>query len=237
MLINSPVTAYMYKIGYVGVEDIYDYWCDNKDRISNGYRLKYKRRDTEDDLKSFRLKVRWASYYGFSIRMVIERMLRTHKGQEMDFKVINGSFRDPAKGIDHFSETTLEASDRVYDHCLQGISIINRQMVGTTFKDVDFSYAAFDGTVMNGVRFINCNFHRTSFRGARLEACRFDKDCITTDNDFRKTLIDARFDCTLHGPITNEPSWLGRTLGQQSPKKKYLDYTRVTDPSFFDGCV
>lgn len=232
MLINNPVTRFLYKFGYLGVQDIDEYWHKYEDAITAAYIAGCKGRDAQEDLCAFRLKVRWASYYGYSIRMVIQTMLRTQTDQTLDFKAINGMFRDPTMGIDHFTEMTLEASDRTYENCLQGISIINRKVQGVTFENVDFSYAALDGTVFNGVQFINCKFHKTSFRDVKLRDCTFDAFCVLSYNDFRQTLIDAAFDCNIVEPLICTPNWLGRLRGPENPEKKYLDYTRVVNPSF-----
>ena len=238
MLVHNPVTQYLYEDGYGGIEDIYDYWVRNEARIIEGYRKKNRRnqRDVDEDLKAFRLKVRWMSYYGFSIRILIDKMLRKSSHGVLDFGLLNGMFRNKQKGLDHFSRATLEAHEVADRQCLQGLSLINRQLSDVVVKDVDFSYAALNGSQFHKVIFSNCIFDHTSLKGCRFVGCTFEVDCVMVSNDFRKAYLDSRFMCKINDPMTNEQGVFGRKLWPEKPQNPYLNHTIIGDDSFLMMC-
>jgi hypothetical protein len=67
MLVKNPITSFLYKCGYNGIENIHEYWIENKDAIMNSYKKLNKGKTVQEDIIAFKYKVRWGSTFGLFI--------------------------------------------------------------------------------------------------------------------------------------------------------------------------
>lgn len=230
MLVNNPVTRLLFKEGYNGIDNIFDYWKQNETWIRKVLAMS---KITSEELVAFEFKVRWASVCGVFLRQSIEHLTRVSKKIELPLNEIKTRDGEGFMYINDFAKITLK--DAVERMDLRGISLISCHHKEVIIKDVDFSYGTLDSSVFDKVSFINCKFDHTSFVRTRFNQCTFDEQCEVKSCDFRMVYLDSEFKCSVMDPIINGVTGLAMLNYKHHMNRKYLKYTIIVDSSFVNN--
>lgn len=209
MLSKHPITKALYKCGYNGIEDIYEFWVDNHDHVIEYYDSQYYPQDLKGDIYSFRCKIRWGGVFGLFLRLEINQYFRLNKSGSADLSTIKIRFGDKHLGIADFTKfAELEINNKdTLD--LRGISILKQKIEDITLEQIDFTHASLDYTTFKNVIFKGCIFDSTSFVRTNLLDCTFDETSLFRNNDFSKAVIDSTFHCDIDNPkIRPLKSWM-----------------------------
>ena len=229
MLIRHPITEYIYKSGYNGIDDLYDYWYLNKDDIIDLINRSNKFKLTEELLISFELKLRWTTWIGIWFRFYTKSSLKVTEGH-FDFNAIEIKYGTNILFLDDFYNKVRSPS-KVSDFVdLRGISMIGFDFQNIVINNVDFSEACLDTSHFRNVTFINCRLVNTSFYRSIFDNCSFDERCIFINNDFTNAYIHGTFKCPIIRPKILYPSFMSTYAIKDSPSMIF--HTLVNSHSF-----
>ena len=232
MLIRHPITEFIYKSGYNGIDDLYDYWYLNKDDIIDLINRSNKFKLTEELLISFELKLRWTTWIGIWFRFYTKSSLKVTEGH-FDFNAIEIKYGTNILFLDDFYNKVRSPS-KVSDFVdLRGISMIGFDFKNIIIKNVDFSEACLDTSHFRNVTFINCIFFNTSFYRSIFENCSFDERCNFVNNDFTKAYIHGNFQCPISSPKIKYPSYI--EMYRLKENQSVIYHTLINSKSFIQN--
>lgn len=233
MLVKHPITEFVYKFGYNGIDDLYSYWYENKEAILELIKKKKKYNYINDGLiQTFELKLRWSTWLGIWFRFYTNLESRKSSGI-FDFKKVPIQYGFDTIYLDDFYEQISGNIAKINTVDLRGIALIDFKFENVVFEDVDFSHSTLDFSEFYNVTFKNCNLSSTSFYRAKIVNCTFDKSCCLKDNDFSNAYISGRFNCQIYNSVINHPSMLD-LLKMKFGHAKVLYHTKVKSKSFID---
>lgn len=234
MLIKNKLTSFLYRYGYNGIENIYDYWISNQDAILEAFNeLEHKEDALEEIIREFQYKVRWSSMTGLHLRIEIDKEIVNANGVPLKCQEFSIPYKEKEFYIKTFSEMTLPHEQEVLCD-LRGISLMSKVFKNTEISNVDFSYSALDASAFYSVNFKNCRFYKTSFNRCRLDQCSFDSDCKFEHNDFRNAYINSSFRSLILSPLISPASKWDLMHVNKAVKAKYLNFTAVIAKSFIN---
>lgn len=227
MLIKNPITEILYEGEYNGVENLHDFWCDNREDLLVSIK-KHKNRIWAFDnaLEAFELKIRWSSYYGLWFRFYAHQYCSTHQGH-IDFNEIPIPYGGKPCYLEDFIGilSTFVQPTSMTD--LRGVSLLKMDLESAQIIGVDFSHASFDHSRFKSVVFKNCRFDACSFIGCYLEECQFDDRCSFLGADFSSAYVNSYFDCKVESPVISTSKF---NLFQSYFK---VGQTRIINESFY----
>ena len=197
MLMDTKINFLLFKYGYQGRQNIFEYWMENKDAFT-AYMSKRDPELLENRLiiEEFETMVRWRSPIGTllaeSIRAHMRRLSLETISDFLDLKIKYGK---EYFGLHDLYERHPMSNSPCQGLDLRGISIIRLEVKNTKLEGIDFSYACFDRMTFENVDFINCRFFYTQFSDVKLINCRFDVKCELEQTIFTSTLFGSNFLC------------------------------------------
>jgi hypothetical protein len=235
---SNPMIRKLYNFGYNGVDNISEFWNENRSEIIEYFRDFYPRLLKDPIiLKKFELEVRWGSRLGMYIRFQIRKSSRlTDINTSFDLDKLATKYGSKYYSISEFSKLNPipEGIDGSVD--LRGIYLMKTEFKYLVIRNVDFSYAAFDCTLFDNVLFESCIFIETSFSNGVIKNCSFDKHCVFENNDFSCTYIDGNFNSKIINPkITKVKLWKLIWI-KRAKETKFLRYTKVLSRTFITNC-
>jgi len=232
MLVKNRITSLLYEYGYDGRDNIYEYLKENRDdffTFLNNYKIRKKY--SQEDMKAFEYKVRWASHYGMWFRLYIDIFIV--KGLDFEsFNKVPINFGGSIIYLPDFLDDISKHVDSIEKTDVRGLSLIDYTMKDFVIDNVDFSYSTLDYSRFEGCVFKNCNFYKTSFRRSELVNCHFDEYCSFFNNDFSKALIDSDFICKVQYPIIKKPGFFESIKIKLNAESKPLNYTKIVNDTF-----
>lgn len=211
MLAENVLNEKLFEFGYLGRENIYDYWSEHKDTFMK-FLEKSNPRILNDKvtLESFESKIRWKSPAGMDLMEQVKHAFKQRSDLEMNhFENIKIDF-DARKKID-----------------LRGISFIKVHIEKIKISNVDFSYACFDGSILKEVVFENCVFNDVTFRESTLENCHFVKGTILERVNIRNAFVHIHSDNSLK-KVQFSPIKISHAHDCLFHKEtKWIPYTRI----------
>lgn len=230
MLVKNPITPQLYKYGYNGIDNVYDYWITYREELMPI--LKRKKQITfPDDLIAFEHKIRWATFYGLWFRFYIRMHLREPK-RILDFNDIPIKFGQMVVVLSDFIDDISFLVEPCDITDLRGLSLINYTFKDRVIENVDFSYGALDSSKFENVSFRNCRFHGTSFVGVKIKNCCFDDLCLMSHNDFTNAFIDGDFQCTIDRPKIKKPNLFDVIRLMFDKEPLFLQHTQIKNNTF-----
>lgn len=228
MLVQNPVTEYIYIHGYNGIENMHDYCERYAGEIIEMYLHEHRNdRDVKIHIDAFKNKVRWASNYGIFLRFELEKHIRiTNVVGGFDLNSVKSRRGKRYIGFSEFAETYpgVKQLNQLMD--LRGISILERVWQRMTVENVDFTDAAFNDCDFYDVTFRNCIFTNTSFVNVKLEECHFESSCVFWKNDFKGATLNSQFDCEIIRPRIVEMGRKEALIKSLGLEGEYHAYTK-----------
>lgn len=229
MLIKNPITEILYEGDYNGLENIYEFWCDNRNELLKTINRKQKYIPEFDNaLKAFELKIRWSSYYGLWFRFYTQ-MYCSEQQTSIDFRDIMIQYGGNAMYLGEILYRISGFVNKTDLVDLRGVSLLKMHVKSTVIEGVDFSYASFDHSSFRDVIFNNCRFDRASFMDCFLESCYFDTRCTMIGVDFSNAYVNSQFDCNVKSPIITRAKWYSRVFNTYITNR----CTEIKDESFY----
>lgn len=227
MLIKNPITEILYEGEYNGVENIHDFWRENRDDLLLTIN-KHENRILAFDsaLEAFELKIRWSSYYGLWFRFYTNQYCSSHQGH-IDFNDISIPYGGKPCYLEDFIGKLSTFVEPTSMTDLRGVSLLKMRLDSAIIIGVDFSHASFDHSRFKSVVFKNCRFDACSFTECSLEDCQFDDQCSLVGADFTDAYVNSHFDCKVESPVINTPRF---NLFQSYFKGRQ---TRIINGSFY----
>ena len=100
-LVRNPLYSFLFKCGYVGTEDLYEYWIKNQSRIIRLYKEKVDELTFDENMIQFKHKVIWSTCLGIFLRFEIKKYLRINRNTRTDFSQIKTVYGDHINGNNH----------------------------------------------------------------------------------------------------------------------------------------
>lgn len=190
MLAENALNFMLFQYGYLGRENIYEYWMENKNGFI-GFINKFTPGllSSPDILDAFEAKVRWKSPIGSLMAEEVRRQVRHLRQSELnleDLTILYGKERYKLKEFTDKHELRT-ASNRTHD--LRGISILNTTFKGCVLKDADLSFACLDGNTFEQGRFDNCHLSQSTIRRSVLETVCFDSQTTINRLELNKSTL------------------------------------------------
>lgn len=236
MLFKNPITSFLYEYGYNGIDNIYEFWIQNREDIIRSYEKRNKRLNIDEELLEFTYKVRWSSYTGLFFRLAIEKLIRTSNNTNFNLSSLTIKQGKSIINLNDFTRLCFKDDDTNNYIDLRGVSILSKKFDDVIIRDVDFSYAALDSCEFRNVKFENCRFINTSFNKCKIVDSSFDQMCILKNNDFCDAFINSDFECNIINPsITYMNFWTVFKI-KHDLESQYLDYSKILSESFTNHC-
>jgi len=235
MLVTHPITEFVYKHGYNGVDDLFNYWYENKDDILKLIKKKNRRLLQDDNLVfTFELKLRWSTWIGRWFRFYTD-IATKNLTKEFDFHKVAIRYGSDTLHLDDLYDMVSKNVDKIDSLDLRGISLIHYIFRDVTFENIDFSYSTLDLSEFYNVTFHHCSFNKTSFYRSKLVNCTFDKSCRLYDNDFNNAFISGDYNCPIVNPLIKQPTVMDLYRIKRQ-KSSIFYFTMVNSESFIDSC-
>lgn len=233
---RNPIESLLYDYDYDGRDNMYEYWMENRrDFLAYIDNPKLQKKYNAKHLEAFEYSVRWASHYGLFYRLYIEIFII--KGFEFKgFDKIPMIFSGQKMTLDSFINKISKHVDKCQKTDLRGLNLIDYHFKDYVIENVDFSYADLSYTTFENCHFKNCIFDKTSFYRGKIINSAFHKSCKFFNNNFKRTLIDSRFDCLVDFPRIKTPNIFQRVKMLFKVKPYVLNYTKIQSQSFIKNC-
>lgn len=219
MLAKNAINYWLFKFGYLGRENIFEYWTENKKELLD--RLNYSGEVSSEKnyiLEAFEAKVRWQSPVGVLMAEEIRRAIRRkNKNQIFDFSKICVKYGRDIISLKEFTDSypVGEIREELID--LRGLSVIRSEISEIVFSNVDLSYGCFDSTKFKSIKFDNCKLFQVTFCDSVFEGCSFDSQCLIDSVDFSRAILNCEFEGIINKPVIAPLKW------------RYLFYVLCTD--------
>lgn len=237
-MINNPINYMLFKYGYTGKENIYEFWMENKDDFIF-YLQKSAPRIAKNQLLflSFEAKVRWCSPYGIQFTNEIREIIQNHTiDKPINFNSLSIKCGNINMTLKSFLEDHPVGNSYKGLFDLRGIKILRVALDSINFKDIDFSYARFDDSKFYNVNFSNCRLEYTSFNGSKLHQCNFNDLCIIENIDISNAYVDVDIKCKI-GEIELSRINCSHISYLLSKKEyKWLPFTLFENINFIENC-
>jgi hypothetical protein len=193
---RNPLYRFLFRCGYVGTEDLYEYWIKNQTKILRLYKEKVDKKSFDKDTTEFKHKVIWSTYLGIFLRFEIKKYLRLSTNIKTNFSHIKTVYGDQLLTIVDFNDT-YNKMENTSKTDLRGTALIKANFKNLEVYNVDFNYASLDGCTFENVTFSNCSFNYTSFTGSKIIDSTFNKECTFIKSTFYNTVIKSKFHCNI----------------------------------------
>jgi len=228
---RNPLYRFLFKCGYLGTEDLYEYWIKNESKIIKLYKQEVDSTTFEEDVIEFKHKVIWSTCLGIFLRFEIKKYLRCNIDNKTDFSHVTTVYGDDTLSISEFNDR-YNKMERISITDLRGTAIIKANFNNVEVYNVNFDYASLDGCTFDNVTFINCSFKSTNFSGTKIIDSTFDKDCTFYKNKFYNAVIKAEFNSDLIEVDIIKMKQKIITDKRIISNLKYPSYTVIISPSF-----
>ncbi len=203
MLVLNPLNELLFKYGYEGKENIYEFWIENKEEaIQFFYKKAKKLMKNKLVYMDFEIKMRWCSPMGMQLKYEVKEAIKNGHDINKEYMDEFSFYYDGRNQrlVDFINTHPLDwCEDNIKQVDLRGISLVRLKAKGNYLKDIDLSFASFDGSDFHSLSFENCNLQQTRFCRIHFEQVDFRKNCKMHNTDFSDSIIDARFDCSIEG--------------------------------------
>lgn len=228
---RNPLYRFLFKCGYLGTEDLYEYWIKNQTRILTLYEQTVDSKTFDEDVTEFKHKVIWSTCLGIFLRFEIKKYLRCNTEIKTDFSHVTTVYGDDILSITDINDK-YNKMGRISKTDLRGTAIIKANFNNVEVFHVNFDYASLDGCTFDNVTFKNCSFKFTNFSGTKLIDSIFDKDCTFYKNKFYNAVIKAEFNSELIDVDIIQMKQKIITDKRIISNLKYPNYTVIISPSF-----
>lgn len=204
MLINNRIYRELFKFGYKGRQNPYEFWIKHKDEILLYIRNKdLKLIDNKYELDAFEAKVRWRSPIGTLLAFEIQKRISKYTINIIDdISEVRVKYGKKMYSIDDFNEIhPLPNRDFNMETDIRGISIIHTDIEKFDFQNVDFRYASINSCICNNIEFRSCRMDSMTLSRSEFVDCNFDKGCSLFSVDFTDSLLKSEFKCKIEEPI------------------------------------
>lgn len=232
MLVKNPITSFLYFYGYDGIEDIYDFWNNNKTDIIESYKIEIIDKNFEYNLREFEHKIIWSSVCGIFLRFEISMYFDFTHDRETDLSNIKTHYDGNLVSIYDFHKIDKDDYIKSEKTDLKGASLLELKISNMTVKNIDFEYGALNNSTFKNVIFKNCSFKNADLSNSKLLDCIFEEDCVFINTKFNNSVINSEFKCKLNNIEINYMNLLILSKKRIKYYLKYPEFTIILNKSF-----
>lgn len=233
MLAENPINYWLFQYGYLGRENIYEFWIEHRERFLQF--IEKRCPDillNPDVLEAFEMKVRWKSPLGMNFQDAIHMVIRTSRpGETVPLENISIRYGKRIYGLRGYLELhRQDASDGQFLD-LRGICLLKVIGCGVTLDGIDFTYACLDGAYLEHIDFCDCNFKNMTMRDVILKNCRLSGMVMWDGVDVSDSYFDLKSESPLGKTRLSRIEWYHASDLLIRADEKWLPYTITTESS------
>ncbi len=230
-LVRNPLYRFLFKCGYVGTEDLHEYWMKNQARITRLYKKRVDKQSFDEHMTEFKHKIIWSTCLGIFLRFEIKKYLRINRFVKTNFSQIKTVYGDDRLSILEFNDK-YNKMKKISRTDLRGTALIKANFKDIEVYNVNFDYSSLDGCTFENAIFRNCSFKYTSFTGTKIIDSTFDKECTFYKSKFYNAVIKSEFHCEMAEVIIIPMKQKIITTKIVIHNLKYPEFTVIVSPSF-----